>query len=216
MRPGRKRFRPGRRGNDSRARPGATAAFSLLELLIVIALMLVMFVVMYGGGSRGYQQKQLRVCQGNLKRTFVALEIYANDHEGAFPVKPEAGTSEAPLSLLVPKYTSLTEPFICPGSKDTRPPAGEPFEKRKISYAYYMGRRTGAAVAPLLTDRQVNTLAKEKGQPVFSRDGKPPGANHNKYGGNALFTDGHAEASGPNAAFALPLDPGVLLLNPRP
>jgi prepilin-type processing-associated H-X9-DG protein len=106
--------------------------------------------------------------------------------------------------------------FICPGSKDSPLPAGESFLKRKISYAYYMGRGSNDAAQVLLSDAQVNTNAKAAGQPAFSLTGKAPGNNHHKYGGNFLFGDGHMERTPPVVPFALGLTSGVVLLNPKP
>jgi prepilin-type processing-associated H-X9-DG protein len=185
-------------------------------LLIVVALILIMFVWLWGRSSSSYQRKQKLACQQNLQTIYIALQIYANDHDGAFPAKPGVRTSEEPLSLLVPRYSSATAPFICPGSKDARLPEGEPFEKRKISYAYYMGRRASDAADALLSDAQVSDAAKGKGQPVFSTDGKKPGNNHNKHGGNLLFCDGRAEMIPSRAPFSLALTQGVVLLNPKP
>jgi prepilin-type processing-associated H-X9-DG protein len=144
------------------------------------------------------------------------LQIYASDHDGWFPRATNAQTSEAPLSQLVPRYTSVTEPFICPGSKDERLPEGEPFERRKISYAYYMGRRATDTNEVLMSDAQVNTEPKIQGQPVFSSNGQKPGNNHHQYGGNLLFTDGHVTMSGAKAPFSIVLTQGVVLLNPKP
>lgn len=189
--------------------------FSLLELLVTLALMIIMFVMLYGRGSASNQQKQKQTCQKNLRTLFMALEVYANDHDGEFPVRAGAKTSEEPLSLLVPKYTSATEPFICPGSSDSKLPEGESFEKRRISYAYYMGRRLSDSAEVLLSDAQINTESKIAGQQVFSKDGKKPGSNHHKYGGNFLFGDGHAEMSKAMARFSLVLTQGVVLLNPK-
>ena len=195
---------------------GSAEGFSLLEMLITIALIFVLFVMMYGSGSRSYQTRQKLACQKNLQTLFVALQIYANDHDGAFPVRSGAQVAEEPLSLLVPRYTSLTEPFICPGSKDARLPEGESFEKRRISYAYYMGRRAADSAELLMTDRQIDSQPKIRGQPMFSTDGKAPGNNHHKYGGNLLFGDGHLEISPAAAPISQVLTQGVVLLNPRP
>ncbi len=194
----------------------ADRGFSLLEMLITMALILIMFVMLYGHGSGSYQRQQKLACQKNLQAIHTALEIYANDHDGSFPVLPDAKTSEPALSLLVPRYTSATAPFICPGSKEGRLPEGEPFAERRISYAYYMGRRLSDRAEVLLSDAQINDLPKLKGQQVFSRDGKKPGSNHHKFGGNFLFGDGHAEISPPLAPFSLVLTQGVVLLNPKP
>ena len=191
-------------------------AFSLLELLLTTALILIMFVMLYGHSSGSHQRRQKQVCQQNLQTIHVALQLYANDHDGVFPAKSGAQTAEEPLSLLVPRYTSVTAHFICPGSKDRRLPEGESFENRKISYAYFMGRRAPDTAEPLMSDAQVNTLPKVRGQPVFSTNGKKPGDNHHKYGGNFLFCDGRAEMSSPKASFSIGLPQGVVLLNPRP
>src|SRR5207249_2336455 len=112
------------------------AAFSLIELLVVVALVAVL-TTMYWGSSSGTRQKKLQAeCQNNLQRLCTSMEIFANDHESKFPEVPGAKTSEEPLDLLVPRYTSDTAIFICPGGADSTLPAGESIRKRKISYAY--------------------------------------------------------------------------------
>jgi prepilin-type N-terminal cleavage/methylation domain-containing protein len=196
--------------------PRGETGFSLIELLITLALILIMYVMLFSPSARSHQRKQKLACQGNLQNIYVALQIYASDHDGAFPARGDAATAEAALAQLVPRYTSVTAPFICPGSKDRTLPEGESFEQRKISYAYYMGRRLADGRAALMTDEQVNTQPKPQGQPVFSTDGKGPGRNHHKYGGNFLFSDGHLAMSGPEAPFPLLLPEGVALLNPKP
>jgi predicted RecB family nuclease len=67
-----------------------------------------------------------------------------------------------------------------------------------------------------MSDRQINTLPKSAGDIAFSINGKPPGNNHHKYGGNVLFSDGHMEMTPPKISFSLAVPPGVVLLNPRP
>src|SRR6185369_15749642 len=115
---------------------------------------------------------------------------------------------------LVPRYTSDAFTFICPGGKESLAPGTASLKDQKISYAYYMGRSNQAAGQALITDAQVDTQSKTSGQALFSADGKPPGNNHEKNGGNLLFTDGHVQASGPKAALDLPLKAGEVLLNP--
>lgn len=195
----------------------ARAGFTLIEMLITLALILILTVMFYGHGSRSWQQRQKIACQKNLQTIYIALEIYANEHQGAFPIRGDAQTAEAALSLLVPRYTTVTESFICPGSKDAALPEGESFEKRKISYAYYMGRRLADSTEAVMSDEQINTKAKMVSELVFSADGKSkPGKNHNKFGGNVLFCDGRTEESPAKSAFPLSVTPGVVLLNPKP
>ena len=208
--------RADRRRAVCRRTPFAQSAFSLIELVVVLALMIVIITMMWGFGSESRQHAAQRACRQNLEKIYVALQIYANDFGGKLPANTNAQTSEEPLSLLVPHYTVDTSIFICPGGRDPALPSGEPFANRKISYAYYMGQRLGDAQSPLLSDRQVNTLPKRANDQVFSATGKSPGNNHHKYGGNFLFGDGHADFTPPQLAFSLVTTPGVVLLNPKP
>jgi len=192
------------------------AGFSLLELLVVVAIALLLTTMYWGSHSDTRAKEQQAVCLKNLQKLFIAMEIYANENNAKFPEVAGARTSEEALDLLVPKYNADKSLFICPGSKDLPLPAGEPLRGQKISYAYYMGRRSTEAQAALMSDKQVDALAKAAGQDVFSSNGKPPGNNHEKLGGNFLFCDGHAEGSAARATFAVPLAEGVVLLNPKP
>jgi prepilin-type processing-associated H-X9-DG protein len=193
------------------------AAFSLLELLIVAALIIIMFTFYWGGGSRGFQMKQIANCEKNLEYDFVAIKTYSVDNDGKFPFLAGAATSEPVLSQLVPRATTRTEFFICPGSRDKAIPSAEPFARRTISYAFYMGHTAAdGSTEPLMSDRQVDTNTKTAGQLLFSPDGKKPGNNHFKYGGNVMFCDGSVRSTPAHAAFDLTNAPNVVLLNPNP
>ena len=185
-------------------------------MLITLALMIVIITMLYGFGSRSHQERQKKACQKNLQSVYVALEIFANEHDGLFPVKADAQTAEEPLSLLVPRYTVDTASFLCPGSKNSPLPAGEPLANRRISYAYFMGRRLTDAHEVLMSDKQVNAHPKTSGETIFSTTGKGPGNNHHKYGGNLLFCDGRTEISPAVAPVSLVWTQGVVLLNPKP
>jgi prepilin-type N-terminal cleavage/methylation domain-containing protein len=203
-----------------RRNPAATAGFSLIELLITLALMLILTTMMYGFGSARHQRSQKQLCADNLQKIYLALQIYANDFDGRLPQNTNAVTSEEVLDELVPRYTADTSIFICPGGRDSQIPSGEPLIKNKISYAYYMGYQLNPSQSPpqfvLMSDRQVNTEPKRAGEIVFSPDGKPPGNNHHKYGGNFLFSDGSVQAAEPQLPFSLAFTQGVVLLNPKP
>ena len=204
----------GCRQPDRSARSHARA-FSLVEMLVTLAIVIVLFMVMYGFGSKSHQAQQKIVCQKNLATILVALEIFAREHDGLFPVLTNALTSEEPLAQLVPKYTAMTEMFICPGSKDKRIPDGELFTKRRISYAYYMGQHAESGSELLMSDQQTDTRPKPIGAQVFSTDGKKPGNNHHQYGGNLLYVDGRTEKISATTPYSLIATQGVVLLNPR-
>lgn len=199
-----------------RGTPSLAAGFSLVELLIVVALLIILTTMMWGFASESHQHKAQEACRQNLEKIYVALQVYANDFSGRLPVTTNARTSEGPLSRLVPRYTADTSIFVCPGSKDSPLPSGVSFANRKISYAYYMGQGQGNSQQPLMSDRQINTLPKHAGDFAFSSTGKPPGNNHYKYGGNVLFCDGHVALTPPQLAFSLLTTNGVILLNPKP
>jgi len=186
-------------------------------MLITLALIIIMAVMLHGFGSRSNQQRQMKSCQKNLQTVYLALQIFANEHDSLFPIQAGAQTSEEPLSLLVPRYTVASDAFICPGSKDSALPTAEPFAERKISYAYFMGRASTNDPGDLLmTDRQIDTQLKAKGAQIFSQDGDAPGNNHHKYGGNYLFVDGRLEQGAALARYPVAVAPGVVLLNPKP
>lgn len=201
----------------ARFRNGSECGFSLLELFITMILILILASMMIGRGMFIDDNKVHISCQKNLQNIYLALSIYSADNKGIFPVLPGAETSEPPLSLLVPRSTTVTEPFICPASGDKKLPEGESFAKRTISYAYYMGRLKGdGAEAALVSDRQVNTFPKIKRQLIFSETGKEPGANHSKSGGNVLFCDGSFKKVNVRASRDYLFPTNVVLLNPRP
>jgi prepilin-type N-terminal cleavage/methylation domain-containing protein/prepilin-type processing-associated H-X9-DG protein len=191
------------------------AAFSLIELLIVMALMVILSAMLYSFSSPVHQRTEKEKCADNLQKIYLAMQIYSDDF-GKFPLNTNAQTSEEVLNDLVPRYTADTSIFICPGGRDSQIPSGAPINKYKISYAYYMGRGTNEPESALMSDRQINTLSKNTGDQVFSQDGKSPGNNHHKYGGNVLFCDGSVQTTTPLATFSLAFSDGIVLLNPKP
>lgn len=205
------------RAQMRRLHPSAQSGFSFVELLITAAIVLVLYALVFAPSESAMQKKHLADCAEHLRKMHISLTLYANEHNDAYPVVPRATTSEAPLSLLVPKYTTDTSVFICPGTKMAALPGGAPFEDRKISYAYFMGlKSTDKGVPPLVTDAQIGAAIKLKGDALFSADGKGAGNNHLKYGGNILYTDGHVETSTPAAGRDFVLPPLAKLLNPKP
>lgn len=192
----------------------SAGAFSLVELLVVLALLIILTVLSASRFTTSARRREAAACQGNLEKIYLALTLYRADNS-ACPALPEARASEEPLSLLVPKCTTDTAIFLCPSSGDKALPEGERFSHGRISYAYYMGRTANDDPQDiLLSDWQVDSAPKKKGQPVFSLDGKKPGNNHGANGGNLLSCGGAASSSGAKAARDLLFPPTVRLLNP--
>jgi prepilin-type N-terminal cleavage/methylation domain-containing protein len=189
-------------------------AFSLIELLCVMAILLILTSIYWGSTSGDRQRRLKAACQKNLSSIYVAMQIYAAENAGNFPTATPARSPQEALDVLVPRYTSDISAFICPGSKDSLPPPGQPLRKWRISYAYYMGRSATNSQQVLMSDQQVDSQPKTTGQQLFSGTGQPPGNNHGKSGGNLLFSDGQTQSSLAQAPFPVGLDSGVVLLNP--
>ena len=199
------------------AKASSPTGFSLIELLAVAAILLLLVTLYWGSGISDTRQREAqKECQNHLQKIYMAMEIYANDHNGKFPELAGARTAGEALDALVPRYTVDTAVFVCPATKDPPPPPGESFRRHRISYAYYMGRRAADSQQVLMSDQQVDTLPKAAGEYAFSNTGKPPGNNHGKLGGNLLFCDGRTESAPPRLPFSLMLTQGVVLLNPTP
>ena len=190
--------------------------FSLVELLVSMAIVAVLYALALGPGSSMVQSNRKTQCAQQLARIHQSLALFAAEHDGAFPAVSGATTSEIPLSLLVPLYTTDTSIFICPGSKDADLPGAQPFADRRISYAYYMGLKNSASpTAPLASDAQASLDSKRPGSALFSTSGSPPGDKHRTYGGNILFVDGHVETLPALAPREFPIPAGAALLNPK-
>jgi type II secretory pathway pseudopilin PulG len=200
--------------NSREGKVRSTSAFSLVEMLVVLVLLIILTVLGTSRYSASARRKDIAACKLNLQKVYLALSIYRSDN-GTFPALKGAEKSEEALSLLVPKSTTTTEIFICPGSRDSELPEGERFASRHISYAYYMGHTTNDDPQEILvTDWQINNEPKRQGQPVFSSDGKKPGNNHYGEGGNLLLIGGDVAGSPPKASRDFLFSAPVMLLNP--
>ncbi len=196
-------------------RPGE-GGFSIIELLLVVAILIALITIMGSRLTTNGRSRTMTQCQRNLQKIYLALSIYATDNKDAYPMVTNALTSEPPLSLLIPRCTTVTEMFICPASGDKKLREAESFSNAIISYAYYMGRNTNADPAAILaSDRQLDTLPKLNGRQAFSTDGNKPGNNHAKDGGNLLFVNGETLTTGPKTSRDLIFPTNVVLLNPR-
>lgn len=195
----------------------AKAAFSMIELLVVMAILIIVVTLYlnYMSPTTSRRDRELTSCRDNMERIYLAMDIYAKDNKDKYPVVANAHTSEEALAPLVPHYSSDTGIFLCPSSSDKPQPAGVAFADWKISYAYYMGWHETDSVV-VMSDEQIDSWPKSKGDTVFSETGRPPGNNHGKEGGNFMMCDGSVVSSGVNAPFPLRFTKPIVLLNPKP
>jgi type II secretory pathway pseudopilin PulG len=188
----------------------------MIELLVVSAILIILFVMFMGRGSVNFQKNQQAACRQNLLTIQIALQTYANENSDRFPADAFAKTSEDPLTKLVPQYTTRTDTFTCPGTKEAKLPPAQSLKGKQISYAYLMGLTAKASPDQwIMADWLRDTNAHAPGELIFSPDGNGPGSNHDKYGGVILFVDGRAEISKPNAKFPIATPRGTKILNPN-
>src|SRR5436190_38385 len=102
------------RRHKSGCQAGRQNAFSLIELFIILGLILAGMTFMWSRGSGDYQRGRIQLCQDNLQKCYMAMQIFATDHEGKLPELAGAKTSEEVLAQLVPRYSVDTTIFICP------------------------------------------------------------------------------------------------------
>jgi hypothetical protein len=197
--------------------PSSTKAFMALELLMVVSIIMVLFVLYFGGGVGGKKsrQKDFAACARNLQLIHTALLTYSSDNNDKFPFVKGAQHSEAPLSQLIPKSTSQSSAFICPSSGDAPLPEGQTFASKRISYGYVMGlTRQADPTQFILSDEQVDAKPKPTGTRVFANVDEPRGNNHGPYGGNIALLDGSVETIKGRARSDLTFT-NAIYLNPK-
>jgi len=90
--------------------------FTLIELMIVIAIIAILAAILVPNFIRARAQGQLTSCESNEKNIGTALEMYSTDNSGRYPGKNFGGGAGA--SSLLPNYLKVIP--SCPSAgKDT-------------------------------------------------------------------------------------------------
>jgi prepilin-type N-terminal cleavage/methylation domain-containing protein len=87
--------RPGTLAVSKLSKTKEALGFTLIELMIVIAILGVLIAILLPSFQRARSQGVLTACQSNLKNIATAVELYSVDNEHKYPVS---------LSDIVPKY----------------------------------------------------------------------------------------------------------------
>ena len=85
-------------GDEVRGTGAGRAAFSLIELLFVMLIIMILFTAMWSFGSKDSQAKRKVRCQAGLQKLFISMQIYAADFSSNFPVVTNATTSNSEQS----------------------------------------------------------------------------------------------------------------------
>ena len=89
--------------------------FTLLELLVVIAAIVLIISILMPATSRAKRQAQSMACRSNLKQWGYYFMMYTDEHDGFF----HPGRGFKPwYTALKPYYRDSTELLLCPRAKD--------------------------------------------------------------------------------------------------
>lgn len=97
--------------------------FTLIELMIVIAIIAILAAVLVPNFMRAREASRLTACKSNLKNISTAVETYSNDYDGLYPggtggttaTLPEPGSTTDAINTLATNY--IGKKTKCPVQK---------------------------------------------------------------------------------------------------
>ncbi|HBC87388.1 MAG TPA: hypothetical protein DCZ94_10570 [Lentisphaeria bacterium] len=153
-------------GNKRLVKSKRYSNFSLFELIIVLAILVIFFSLLPGTGHKA-SEKSLRIsCLGNLKQVGLALRMYSQEYKGEYP--PYNGARGLEM-LRSGDYLENMWMYTCPSTKDwDKARKNNEVKEDYCSYVYRAGLNEANSVD--------SAIAWDK--PI----------NHSKYG-NIIFID---------------------------
>ena len=104
------------------ARRRARAAFTLVELLVVTAILLALLCVLVPSLRKAAKDAGRVVCANNLRQLGSALTAYACEHNRRYPVEELCGNPQDDLiGALFGKYVQQRDLFYCPSAETIEP-----------------------------------------------------------------------------------------------
>ncbi len=89
--------------------------FTLIELMIVIAIIAILAAILVPNFMKARAQGQLTSCKSNVKNIGTACEMYSTDHNGRYPSKTQW---QADLTTVINGASLLKRIPVCPSSGD--------------------------------------------------------------------------------------------------
>ena len=174
--------------------------FTIVELLIVIAIIGTLTGVLLTAISRARESGRRIQCASNLRQIGFGLIMYSNENKETFP--NGGATAITDLNVLYPDYVSERRVFKCPSDnfvtveENSNITAGDAFEKDECNYGYDNTHTpaNGPGVA-IIADRPTNNSAnnpKDMRSPNHGGTVNPAGNNDVEGDGqNVGYIDGH-------------------------
>jgi type II secretory pathway pseudopilin PulG len=121
-------------------RNNEASAFSLVELLVVVALVMLVVSLVIPALGRARDQANLVACRANLRSLALGCLAYASDHYSVLPTDSRVDNPHSDLISMLGtgKYIEAAEIYYCPS--ENRPElrySHQNFEAGNISYFYY-------------------------------------------------------------------------------
>ncbi len=174
-------------------------AFTLLELLIVVAIIALMaaflFPVVVGHGKTSSHRSS---CQSNLKQIGLGFMMYVQDYNALFP-PTQSGTSLGWANAVQP-YIKSWQVFQCPSPPNKTQPATDYFFNSRLSRGFAPNIKAPSRTILLGegSDDAPTWANLRQLPPKWLLDKTSPAFRHLGTA-NYLFADGHVKAFKPNA-----------------
>lgn len=137
-------------------------AFTLIELLTVIAIIGILAAIIIPVTGRVRDSARTTRCASNLRQLMQATTLFANDNRGIYPVTRSTATGvmdKAWWQEIYPAYCGSHEVFLCPADQTaikvtnptfratwTHPYTGQKLPNSKVSYGA-IGHQSGGGIA---------------------------------------------------------------------
>ncbi len=145
-------------------RSAMPAAFTLVELLVVIAVIGILAALLLPALGRAKEKGKFTTCLDNLRQVNVAIRLYADENADSLPVLPTPNPYPngvgAYYKQLVKEYLGLSGPasprekvFICPSDRILSEQVGHAF----ASYTFN-GYEVGPGAIARITGQRLNSI----------------------------------------------------------
>lgn len=118
--------------------------FTLIELLVVIAIISILAAILLPALSRAREMARVAVCISNLHQVYIALEQYADNHDGLYPKAYgtcdwETGCEAGDPDAGAPGWMKQLYPYV--GNKELY----HCLSDKEYSFSYFLGTRAAYA-----------------------------------------------------------------------